>query len=137
MFAFGRLRADVGDREGFVREGDPGAQKKQLAAVRDQINEKEIHREEGPGQAHHDGARHPHLHLTSLPHQNTRLLPGRKETLPCTRVLSGGRTLRTPLQEEKTSRKRVTISLSRARFFAAQVLLALEYLHSKNIIYRE
>jgi len=29
------------------------------------------------------------------------------------------------------------MNVFRARFFAAQVLLALEYLHSKNIIYRE
>jgi serine/threonine protein kinase len=41
-----------------------------------------------------------------------------------------------------SKRKRLTeteyfLPLSSARFYAAQILLALEYLHSKNIIYRE
>lgn len=33
--------------------------------------------------------------------------------------------------------KRKRLSEDQARFYAAQILLALEYLHSQNIIYRE
>ena len=41
-----------------------------------------------------------------------------------------------------SKRKRLTedqyiLSIFRARFYTAQILLAIEYLHQKNIIYRE
>jgi hypothetical protein len=103
-FSPGRLRHALGDRQGLLRQGDPGAQEGKRGALRPQGHEEEVHREEGAGEAGDDGARHPHCHRSPLSHQDTRLLPDREEALPRPRVLPRRRALRPPLQAQAPHR---------------------------------
>ena len=101
------------------------------------INEEEIHLKKRTSQTSHDGKINTHIHRPSVPHQNSFFIPERKETLPRPVILRGRITIRSALKTKKINRKLVTLLSFRTRFYAAQILLVLEYLHSKNIIYRE
>lgn len=79
----------------------------------------------------------PHPAQPPLHHPRTRHLPVRGEILFHPRVLSRRRTLQPASHQGKVLRRTVTHHLCRAKFYISQIVLALEYLHSKDIVYRD
>lgn len=132
-----RLLNSVSDRQGNIREGAARAAAERQPAVRAESAQEEVHLGAEPGKTHHDIKGNTRRHRTPLPSQTQNELPGLTQTLLPTRVLPRRRTFQPPRCQGQTHRRPVLASPLRAKFYCAQIVLALEILHKNKVIYRE
>ena len=132
-----RLLNSVSDRKGNLCEGAVGAATEGQLTLCSEGAQEEVHLGAEPRKTHHDRKGNTRGHRTPLPRQTQNELPGLTKTLLPTRVLPRRRTFQSTRSQRQTHRGSVLPYPLRAKFYCAQIVLALEILHKNKVIYRE
>lgn len=99
--------------------------------------EEAVHSGEEPIKTDHDWETNFGEDRPPFPSKIKDELSGWKETLLCSWILPRRIAFHRAIRKVKAHRRPVTIILVRTKFYAGQIVLALEALHQHDIIYRE